>query len=178
MPSGNDWIPSREQDLINLIAVWQVKLANASLQTAYGWVASECTATVTALTTFVTARTAYQTTPTHSNLLVKDSAKKAAIAAMRKFAAERIRNNSKMNEGQKDELGVLTRDPKPTPIPVPEDGPACRTKISAYRPGEVKVYYEGAKPYGVVTVDVAHGVLAAPPEFAEDLPHRDSFTRT
>ncbi|MDR2093779.1 MAG: hypothetical protein LBP58_10805 [Azoarcus sp.] len=174
--NAKSWIPSREGDLVNLMAIWQVKLANASLQTAYGWVAAECTATIATITTFLTARTTYQATPTPPNRFIKESARKAAIAAMRKFAAERIRSNSKMNEGQRAELGVPTRDPEPTPVPVPEDGPESRAETSAHRPGEVKVKYEGAKPYGVVTVDVAYGVLDAPPESAEALPHRDSFT--
>ncbi|MDR2260271.1 MAG: hypothetical protein LBE06_04920 [Azoarcus sp.] len=177
MPSGNDWLPAREQDLIDLIAVWQVKLANQSLQTAYGWIASECTTTVAALTAFLTARATYQSTPTHPNRLAKDGAKKTAIAAMRKFAAERIRNNPKMTEAQRDELGVRTRDPVPTPVPVPAEGPESRIEISAHAPGQVKVYYEGAKPYGVIAVDIAYGVPDAPVERADDLPHRDSFTR-
>ncbi|GAB6392665.1 MAG: hypothetical protein [Treponematales bacterium] len=50
-----DWIPTQEDKLVDLMAVWQVKLADTSLQTAYGWAAADCTATLAALTAFLSA---------------------------------------------------------------------------------------------------------------------------
>ncbi|MDR2259959.1 MAG: hypothetical protein LBE06_03295 [Azoarcus sp.] len=177
MVSSGDWIPHREDALANLVAVWQTRLANAASQTAYGWVAAECTTTVATLTAFMTARAAYQGTRTKGNHDLKEEARKAAIAAMRKFANERIRFNAKMNTSQREELGVFPRDPEPTPVPVPRDGPGSRTKISSLAPGKVEVEYLKARPRGIIAVEIAFGALDAPVESAEDLPHRDAFTR-
>jgi hypothetical protein len=96
MPSRSNWIPSKESALIDLTKVWQLKLLNQSLQTAYGWVAQECTRTVASLTAFVSAYDAYHSTPTHPNRMAKDIARETAKSAMRKFASERIRFNPKM----------------------------------------------------------------------------------
>ncbi|MDR0702448.1 MAG: hypothetical protein LBF61_08605 [Azoarcus sp.] len=175
MASNKSWIPNKEQDLVILMGVWQVKLPNASLQTAYGWVAAECTATVAALASFITARNAYEAAPIHPNLLVKNSAKTAAIAAMRKFAAERIRSNSKMNAGQKDELGVPTRDPKPTPVPVPLDGPDSEAEVHPKQAGLVLIRYKGSKPYGVELMEIAMLVSDTPIESPEFLMIREVF---
>jgi hypothetical protein len=175
MTANKDWLPSREQDLVELMAIWQTKLANAATQTAYGWVATECTATIATITAFTTARSTYQTAPTHANQLVKESAKKAAIAALRKFAAERIRNNPKMNEGQREELGVPTRDPEPTPVPVPKNGPESVTATSSHAPGLVEIRYLEAKPYGVDLVEIAWSASDAPIDDPAALPHTDTF---
>jgi hypothetical protein len=156
--------------------VWQTRLASSASQTAYGWVASECTATVAVLTAFVTAYTTYQATRTRGNHDLKEEAKNTAVAAMRKFANERIRFNAKMNTSQQEELGIFPRDPEPTPVPVPREGPEGRTESSSHAPGEMIVEYLKAKPRGVISVDIAHGVLAQAVDDAEALPHRDSFT--
>ncbi|MDR2261225.1 MAG: hypothetical protein LBE06_09950 [Azoarcus sp.] len=177
MASSKSWIPNKEQDLVTLMGVWQVKLPNASLQSAYGWVATECTATVAALASFITARNAYEAAPIRPNLLVKNSAKAAAIAAMRKFAAERIRNNSKMNPGQRDELGVHTRDPKPTPVPVPLDGPDSEAEVHPKQAGLVLIRYKGSKPYGVELMEIAMLVSETPIESPEFLVNREVFPR-
>ena len=41
----SDWIPSREQDLVDLSAKWTAGLADPASQTAFGWDAAECAAT-------------------------------------------------------------------------------------------------------------------------------------
>jgi hypothetical protein len=177
MASNQDWLPRREEQLANLMVVWQTRLANAASQTAYGWVAAECTSTVTTLTNFLTARTTYQSVPTKANADMKKEAKKAAEEAMRKFARERVRNNTKMTIAQREELGIFPHDPEPTPVPVPEKGPASAPEVDADLPGVVKVRYLGPKPYGVDWVDIAWGVLDAPVDSAEDVPHVESFSR-
>jgi hypothetical protein len=177
MGSSRDWIPSREEALASLMAIWKTKLSDTSTQSAYGWTAAECTPVTTAITTFTTARTAYQASPTKINADTKTATKKAAVEALRKFARERIRYNTKMTVAQREELGIFPADPVPTPVPVPDKGPDSTAEISADLPGVVKVRYHGAKPYGVDWVDIAWGVLDAPVADAEDLPHVESFSR-
>jgi hypothetical protein len=65
---------------------------------------------------------------------------------MRKFARERIRNNSKMTDGQKQDMGVTVSDREPSPVPVPDAEPDSEAVISARESGVVKTRYLGAKP--------------------------------
>ncbi|MDR0702362.1 MAG: hypothetical protein LBF61_08165 [Azoarcus sp.] len=197
MALNKDWLPTTEDGLIKLMAVWSTKLANASLQTAYGWVATECTSTIATITAFNTAYATYHTTPTETNRIAKDDVKKAAIAAMRKFAAERIRFNAKMTPAQRKELGVRTRDTEPTPIPPPSaqaeadiTWPARHTLKLALRavpgtpPGPhhsdygYRIYY-GVMPPGGASVEAATGPkreLMKAPVSGDELPH-SRFTR-
>ncbi|MDR2095622.1 MAG: hypothetical protein LBP76_08910 [Treponema sp.] len=45
MPSS-DWIPAREQDVVDLSEKWNVTLSDTAKQTAFGWDAAECAAVV------------------------------------------------------------------------------------------------------------------------------------
>jgi hypothetical protein len=177
MANRMDWIPTQEEKLVELMAVWQVKLADASLQGAYGWPADECAAVRTALTAFTDARTAYQEAPTKANRTEKDEFKKAAVEAMRKFARERIRNNGKMTDGQKQDLGVTVSDKEPSPVPVPDAGPESEALISAREPGVVKVRYLGAKPYGVDRVEIAWSVSDTMIDGPDQLANHETFSR-
>jgi hypothetical protein len=172
-----DWIPTQEDKLVDLMAVWQVKLADTSLQTAYGWAAADCTATLTAITAFLSARTAYQNAPTSPNRTQKDTAKRAAIEAMRAFARESVRNNSKMSDSQKQELGVTVADREPTPVPVPSEGPDSIAEINAQAPGLVRVRYLGAKPYGVDRVEIAWAISPSPVDSPDQLTLKETFSR-
>jgi hypothetical protein len=177
MPSRQDWVPAPEEKLIELMAVWQDKLANATLQYTYSWPADECTAVRSALTAFTNARAEYQAAPTGANRTEKDEMKKAAIDAMRKFARERVRNNPKMNDGQKQELGVTVSDKEPSPVPGPDAGPEGEADISAKSPGVVKVRYLGAKPYGVDRVEIAWLVSDTMIDSPDQLTYHETFSR-
>jgi hypothetical protein len=172
-----DWIPTQEEKLVDLMAVWQVKLADTALQTAYEWPADECILTKAAFTAFTDARTAYQAAPTKANRTEKDELKKAAVDAMRKFARERIRNNGKMNDGQKQDMGVTVSDREPSPVPVPDAGPDSEAVISAREPGVVKVRYLGAKPYGVDRVEIAWSVSEIVIDSPDQLANHETFSR-
>jgi hypothetical protein len=172
-----DWIPTQEEKLIELMAVWQVKLADASLQSAYGWPADECAAAKAAMTAFTDARAAYQAAPTAANRTEKDELKQAAVDAMRKFARERIRNNSKMSDGHKQEMGVTVSDREPSPAPVPDAGPESEAIISAREPGVVKARYLGAKPYGVDRVEIAWSVSDTVIDSPDQLTNHETFSR-
>jgi hypothetical protein len=162
-----DWVPAQEEKLIELMEVWQVILPDTALQAAYDWPAAECTLTLAAFTAFTAARTAYQAAPTKANHTAKEELKKAAVEAMRKFARERIRNNSKMTDAQKQELGVTVADPEP-------DSEAV---ISAREPGVVKVRYLGAKPYGVDRIEIAWSVSETMIDGPDQLTNNDTFSR-
>jgi hypothetical protein len=177
MASRVDWIPTQEEKLLELMAVWQTKLADTALQTAYLWPADECDRTKTAFTAFSDARSAYQAAPTKANRTEKDELKKAAVDAMRKFARERIRNNSKMTDGQKQDMGVTVSDREPSPVPVPDAGPDSEAVISAREPGVVKARYLGAKPYGVDRVEIAWSVSETIIDSPDLLANNDTFSR-
>ncbi|MDR2164064.1 MAG: hypothetical protein LBO79_00145 [Zoogloeaceae bacterium] len=173
----SDWVPKAEEKLLELIALWQTKLNDFNLQNLYGWPANECTATVTVMGNFVTARATYHTTPTQANRLDKEEKRKAAVDAIRQFAREYIRNNSKMTDAQKLELGVKVSDREPTPIPVPDKGPESKAEISAQEPGVVKVRYLGAKPYGVDRIEIAWSLSPTVISSPDQLTHNDSFPK-
>ncbi|MDR3046639.1 MAG: hypothetical protein LBU51_03370, partial [Bacteroidales bacterium] len=82
----SDWIPSREQDLVDLAEKWTATLADTAKQTAFGWVATECTATVGKITAFLTARSAYEADNSTEKRIAKDEAKEDAVDEMRDFA--------------------------------------------------------------------------------------------
>ena len=96
---------------------------------------------------------------------------------MRKFARERIRNNSKMNNGQKQEVGVTVSDKEPSPVPVPDVGPDSEALINAREPGVVKVRYLGAKPYGVDRVEISFSVSEMSIDSPDQLSNNDTFSR-
>jgi hypothetical protein len=175
MANRMDWIPTQEEKLVDLMATWQTKLADRALQTAYGWPADECTLTKAGMTAFTDARAAYQAAPTKANRTEMDELKKAAIDAIRKFARERIRNNNKMNDGQKQELGVTVSDKEPSPVP--DAGPEREAGISAKSPGVVKVRYLGAKPYGVDRIEIGWSISDTVIDGPDQLANHETFSR-
>jgi hypothetical protein len=177
MAVRRDWVPAQEEKLIELMAVWQVPLADAALQTAYGWPAAECTLTLAAFTAFTAARTAYLAAPTKANHTAKEELKKTAVDGLRKFARERIRNNGNMTDAQKQELGVTVADPEPSPVPVPDAGPDSEAVISAREPGVVKVRYLGPKPYGVDRIEIAWEISETVIDSPDQLTRNDTFSR-
>jgi hypothetical protein len=177
MANRQDWIPTREEKLIELMTVWQMKLADSALQTAFLWPTNECAAVQNGIPAFLSARTAYQGAPTRANRTGKDDAKKAVVDAIRRFARERVRNNPKMTDPQKQELGVTVSDREPSPVPVPVAGPDSEADISAKSPGVVRVRYLGAKPYGVDQIEIAWALAAAPVDSPDQLVNHETFPR-
>jgi hypothetical protein len=123
MAVHSDWIPTREQDLVDLATRWTVILADTAKQTAFGWDAAECTAVVAKITAFLTARSAYEATDSTENRVTKDEAKEDAIDAMRDFANTSVRFNKKMTDADKLELGVHPADKTMTHHPKPASQP-------------------------------------------------------
>ncbi|MDR2114951.1 MAG: hypothetical protein LBP87_01070 [Planctomycetaceae bacterium] len=177
MAKRNDWVPTTEGKLIELMAIWQTELNDFNLQSQFGWLQTECTATINEITTFLNAKTQYQSIPTKANRLEKDEMKKAAVNGMRKFARESVRNNNKMSDAQKLQLGVKVSDKDPTPIPVPDEGPNSEAIINTREPGVVKVRYLGAKPYGVDRIEIAWTVSDTILDSPDQLANNSTFSK-
>jgi hypothetical protein len=119
----SDWIPTREQDLVDLCEKWMVILADSAKITAYNWDQAECTEVSGWISAFLTARTAYETDNSTAKRLAKDEAKGEAIDAMREFANSSIRFNKKMPDEDKLVMGIRPADTTPTTHPVPTSQP-------------------------------------------------------
>ncbi|MDR0707987.1 MAG: hypothetical protein LBF60_08975, partial [Treponema sp.] len=113
MPSS-DWIPTREQDLVDLAEKWKAGLSDAAKIAAFGWDQAECAVVVGKITAFLTARAAYETVNSTGNRIAKDEAKEEMIDAMRDFANSSIRFNKKMNDEDKLVYGIRPADTTPT----------------------------------------------------------------
>jgi hypothetical protein len=112
---GISWIPAREQDLVDLVAIWEATLSDAAKKTAFGWDATQCSNVLAVIGEFLNARNEYQVDKTKAKRLVKDEKKKALEAAMRKFANTSIRFNDKMTVADKLALGIGPGDETDTP---------------------------------------------------------------
>jgi hypothetical protein len=132
------WLPAREQDLADLGAIWKEDLSAAAKQTAYGWNAGECAATVSAIDGSLAARTAYLEDKSTAKRLLKDEAREEAEQAMRDFANSSVRYNKKMDDAAKARLGLHKGDPTHTSHPDPQTTPviaelkalgACRVEL-------------------------------------------------
>jgi hypothetical protein len=109
-----DWMPKKEQDLVDLCGKWKIELEKPANITAYGWAQTEVTATLGTIDAFLTARTAYEADNSTGNRLAKDEAKEEAVDAMRDFANSSIHFNKKMNDPQKLVFGIHPADKTPT----------------------------------------------------------------
>jgi hypothetical protein len=109
-----DWIPTREQDLVDLCGKWKSELENPANIAAYGWDQTEVTATLGKIDAFLTARSAYEADNSTAKRLTKDEAKEETVDAMRDFSNSSIRFNKKMTDAQKLVFGRRPADKTPT----------------------------------------------------------------
>jgi hypothetical protein len=110
----SDWVPTREQDLVDLAERWEAGLSDAAKQAAFGWDSTECAEVVGKITVFLTARTAYETDNSTAKRIAKDEAKGEMVDAMRDFANSSIRFNKKMLDEDKLVYGIHPADTTPT----------------------------------------------------------------
>jgi hypothetical protein len=82
-----------------------------------------------------------------------------------------------MTDGEKKEMGVNKRDPKPSPIPVPLHGPRSKAITDPESPGAVRIRFLGAKPYGVDRVEIGYAVSATVITSPEEMTHFETFSR-
>jgi hypothetical protein len=176
-----DWIPTREQDLVDLGGKWTVILGDTAKITAYGWDQAEYTEVSGKINGFLTARSAYETDNSSVKRLAKDEAKGEAIDAMREFANSSIRYNKKMPDADKLIMGIHPTDATPTSHPVPVSQPETvventtnhfEHKIKALNRGR----NDSSKPADAYGVRYAWQVGGEKPAKGEDLP-KSKFSR-
>ena len=127
MPSS-DWVPTREQDLVDLCQKWAVVLSDSAKITAFGWDQLECTEVLARVNGFLAARTAYETDNSTGNRMAKDEAKGEAVDAMRDFANASIRFNKKMDDPAKMVMGIHPKDTTPTSRGAPGSQPGTEVE--------------------------------------------------
>jgi hypothetical protein len=118
-----DWIPTREQDLVDLCQKWAAVLSDSAKVSAYGWDQGECTEVLGKINPFLTARIAYEADNSTAKRLAKDEAKEEAVDAMRDFANSAVRFNKKMPDPDKLFMGIHQRDAVQTPHGTPASQP-------------------------------------------------------
>jgi hypothetical protein len=123
-----DWIPTREQDLVDLCQKWAAVLVDSAKITAYGWAEAECTEVLGKINAFLTARSNYEADNSTAKRIVKDEAKGEAIDAMRDFANSSIRFNKKMDDAAKLYLGIHPKDITPTAHGTPTSQPGTEVE--------------------------------------------------
>jgi hypothetical protein len=122
MPGG-DWIPTREQDLVDLCEKWKTVLEDPAKATAYGWVQTEVTEVLGKITAFLTARGAYEADNSTAKRIAKDEAKEEAVDAMRDFANSSVRFNKNMDDAAKLDMGIHPKDTTQTAHGTPASQP-------------------------------------------------------
>jgi hypothetical protein len=176
-----DWIPSREQDLIDLCERWGAALSDSAKISAYGWDIVECAAVLSAITGFLEARAAHEADNSTANRLAKTEAKQAAVEAMRGFANSSIRFNKTMPDAEKLIFGIKPGDKTPTPHGTPSSQPdtVVENSVNHYE-HKVKAINHATgnakKPSDAYGVRYAWQVGGEQPASGEDLP-KSKFSR-
>jgi hypothetical protein len=176
-----DWIPTREQDLVDLCVKWKAELEDPAKITAFGWDQAEVTAVLGKIDGFLTARSAYEADNSSAKRLAKDEAKEEAVDGMRDFANSSIRFNKKMNDAQKLVFGIQPGDKTMTSHGTPTSQPdtVVENTVNHFE-HKVKAFNHetggGAKPADAYGVRYAWQVGGEKPVSAEALP-KSKFSR-
>jgi hypothetical protein len=177
----SDWVPTKEQDLVDLIQKWIIVLTDTAKQTAFGWDSTECAEIANKLTAFLTARGVYETDNSTAHRLAKDEAKDEAVDAMRDFANASVRFNKKMSDEDKLVMGIRPADTIPTTHPTPTSQPDTAVDNTAnHFEHKVRALNRGrndtSKPADAYGVRYAWQVGGEKPASGEDLP-KTKFSR-
>jgi hypothetical protein len=116
-----EWMPRKVLDLIRLMTVWNLWIANIEKRNAFGWDHTACATLLLKIGSFLAAHDAYSHVDSSANHLTRKEARAEAETAMRDFANSFIRFNPKMTAADKLPLGIRVRDAHPTPPPAPSD---------------------------------------------------------
>ncbi|MDR0525019.1 MAG: hypothetical protein LBG90_04015 [Spirochaetaceae bacterium] len=176
----NDWIPGREQDLIDLIQKWGTVLADSGKAGAFAWDSGEVTEVLGKINGFLAARRAYEGDNSTAKRLAKDEAKEEAVDAMRDFANASIRFNKKMDDPAKLLLGIRLKDSTPTAHAPPASQPetAVENTLNHFEHRVKALNHEGqaSKPGDAYGVRFAWQVGREKPLSGGDLP-KTKFSR-
>ena len=179
--SDKNWIPKREQDLVDLAERQESILSDGEKQAAYGWDATDCAVITEKIAAFLTARNTYETVNSTENRIAKDNVKKELLVMMRDFANSSIRYNKNMTYMYKLPLGILPADHVPTPHQPPTSQPDIvvdttknhyEHRIRALNRGR----NDASKPDDAYCVRYAWQVGGERPAAGEDLP-KSKFSR-
>ncbi|GMO51924.1 MAG: hypothetical protein Pg6C_17030 [Treponemataceae bacterium] len=173
MASNGDWLPSREQDLVDLCQKWKAGLENQANTTVFGWKAAEVADALAKVTAFLTARAAYEDVDSTANRMAKDEAKDAARAAMRDFANSNIRYNKQMNDEAKLVYGIRPVDRTPTTGGAPESYPEAEADTSVIRQVTINFWDSATKkrgkPHGVHGAEIRWALLNHAPASVDEI---------
>ena len=174
------WIPTREQDLVELCQNWKEGLGTPTNVTAFGWKQAEVDRTVTKIDGFLAARLAYKETNSTKNRLAKDEAKKEAKQAMREFANTSIRYNTLIRPEDKLTYGIYPVDRTATPVKAPETYPEAEVDSSVIR--QITIHFwdsaskKRGKPHGIHGAEVRWAILDHAPASEKELTNSDFET--
>jgi hypothetical protein len=175
-----DWIPKRELELATLCARWKLSLEDPAQLVAYGWEREEVAETAGKVNAFLTAQSAYKADNSTARRLLKDEAKKEAVAAMRDFANSFIRFNKKMDDTAKLNMGIRPRDTTPTTHGRPTSQPDTVVEnTSNHFEHKVRAFYAGSasKPPGAYGVCYARQLGGEKPASGADIRGYSKFSR-
>ncbi|MDR1986211.1 MAG: hypothetical protein LBP88_04470 [Treponema sp.] len=176
-----DWMPKREQDLVDLCGKWKAVLSDSQSVAAYGWEQAEVTAVLGKIDAFLNARSGFEADDSSAKRLLKEEAKDAVSSALRDFARTSVRYNKKIPDDVKQTLGIHPADTKPTPHPAPASQPetVVENTVNHYE-HRVRALNRGrkdtAKPGDAYGVRYAWQVGGERPPAGEDLP-KSRFSR-
>jgi hypothetical protein len=178
--SDNQWLPLKEQDLVDSCNTLDAGLNNSAVVTAFGWNQQDVTATSAAIGGFLTARETFQKDDSTKNRLAKNEAKKAVRKSIQDFARYNIRSNRLMTPEQKLYYGVITPDSTPTPTPRPSTVPEADADTSIGRQVTIHFWDRGstsrAKPHGVHGAEIRWAILDHEPASVKELVNSDFDT--
>ncbi|MDR2480844.1 MAG: hypothetical protein LBD07_00935 [Spirochaetaceae bacterium] len=180
MANNSDWLPSREQDLVDLAQKWAAGLADSAKITAFGWKQAEAADALAKVSAFLTARAAYEDVDSTANRMAKDETKDAAKSAMREFANSSIRYNKQMTDEDKLVYGIRPHDHTATPAGEPASFPEAEPDTSIIRQVTINFWDSATKkrgkPHGVHGAEIRWALLDHTPESVEKLTNSDFDT--
>jgi hypothetical protein len=175
-----DWLPTREQDLVDLCQKWKTGMEDPAMVTAFGWNQADVTAVLGALTAFLTARAAYADDDSSRNRLAKDEAREAVKTAMRDFAHSGLRHNRLMRDEDRLFYGIRPADGTHTPDTAPASFPEAEGDTSIPRQVTINFWDSATKkrgkPHGVHGAEIKWAVLDHLPANIDELLHSDFDT--
>jgi hypothetical protein len=168
-----DWIPTREQDLVDLCQKWAAALGDSAKVTAYGWEQAEITEVSGKVNAFLTKRADYEADNSTAKRVAKDEAKEDAKDAMRDFANSSIRFNKKMRDEDKLFYGIRLPDRTVTAGAAPESYPEADADTSVIRQVTIRfwdsVTKKRGKPHGVHGAEIRWALLDHVPASVDEL---------
>jgi hypothetical protein len=176
-----DWVPRREQDLVDLMAQWMALASDPAKIALFAWLAAECGKLLLNIENFLTARTDYEANKTPEKRLLKDELKEEAVDIMRDFANKYVRFNPKMTDADRLAMGIRPTDTTHTTHPAPTSQPDTDVLPTAnhyeHRVHALNHAVGGAaKPADAYGVRYGWQVGGEKPASGEDLP-KSHFTR-